>query len=259
MGSGGGGGFATILIPARLASERLPRKPLLAETGHPLIWHVVEAARRAACAREVVVATDSGEIVEAVEGRGGRTVMTSADHPNGTSRLAEAAAILGLGDEEVVVNVQGDEPEIEGEVIDACARALASTGAAMATVASPFSPDEDPNDPSIVKVVVRADGMALYFSRSLIPHDRGTGDTGDETVCVPLKHIGLYAYSAGFLRRYVGLEPTPLERTERLEQLRVLEHGLSIGVARCTVGSAGIDTEAQYAAFVARSCASEST
>lgn len=247
------GASATVLIPARLASERLPRKPLLDETGEPLVWHVVEAARRAACAREVIVATDAPEIIEAVESRGGRAVLTSAAHSNGTSRLAEAAQILGLADNSVVVNVQGDEPEIEAEVIDACAAALESTGAAMATVASPFADEEDPGDPSVVKVVRRADGTALYFSRALVPHARD----GDAAARV-LKHIGIYAYSAQFLREYARLEPTPLERTERLEQLRVLEHGLSISVAECTVHSTGIDTQDQYAAFVARSCASKS-
>jgi len=241
---------AIAIIPARLGSTRFPGKVLASGTGWPLIRHVAEGAWRASCIDRVVVATDDDRVRAAVEGFGGECVMTSTDHPNGTSRLAEACDLLGLTDAQVVVNVQGDEPEIEPSVIDAAVAALSSGSAPVATVAAPFGPGEDPSNPNIVKVVRRTSGEALYFSRSLIPFDRdGTN------AARPHRHIGLYAYRRVFLRAYAGLAPTPLEESERLEQLRVLEHGYEIAVAVVNdagAGRAGIDTREQYEAFVRR-------
>jgi len=235
------------IIPARMASTRLPGKMLLDRTGNPLVEHVYEAVKRAGSLSRVVVATDDRRIEEAVKGFGGDAVMTSIEHPNGTSRLAEAAARLRLGDDAVVVNVQGDEPEIEPAVIDAAVEVMLSGGCEVATVASPFMPGEDPANPNIVKVVTGADRHALYFSRSLIPHPRAGG-----TAVAPLKHVGLYVYQRAFLSQYVHLPPTPLEQCEMLEQLRVLEHGYRIGVAVRACATQGIDTPEQYEAFVAR-------
>jgi 3-deoxy-manno-octulosonate cytidylyltransferase (CMP-KDO synthetase) len=235
------------IIPARLGSTRFPGKVLASETGRPLIQHVVEAASRSERIESVVVAADDERIREAVEGFGGRCVLTSSSHENGTSRLGEAAALLGLTPDAVVVNVQGDEPEIESAVIDGAIEALESGDAPVATMGVPVSRSEAA-DPNVVKVVVRRDGRALYFSRALIPHAR---DGGDVSV---LRHVGIYVYRRSFLDVFAGLEPTPLERAERLEQLRILEHGYDISVA---IGDAsmvhpGIDTPEQYAAFVRR-------
>jgi len=236
-----------------MASSRFPGKVLADATGRPLIRHVYEAAMRARCVGAggmVVVATDDERVRAAVVGFGGRAVMTSEDHPNGTSRLAEAASKLGLGPDSVVVNVQGDEPELEPELIDAAVGALGQSAcAAMATVAVPFGPGEDPADPNLVKVVLRADGTAMYFSRALVPFSRD----GEGGVVGPLKHVGLYVYRRPFLETYLSLEPTLLERTEQLEQLRVLYHGHAIAVAvGRSRGFGGIDTPEQYDAFVAR-------
>lgn len=239
---------AVAVIPARLASTRFPRKVLASETGKPLIRHVCERAALARRVSRVVVATDADEVAAAVRAFGGEAVMTREDHPNGTSRLAEAAAILGLAPDALVVNVQGDEPEIEPAVIDAAVDAIERTGAEVSTIGSPFAPGEDAANPNLVKVVRRADGLALYFSRALIPHRRDAGGFAEP----PLRHVGLYVYRAAFLAAYAGLSPTPLERTEMLEQLRVLEHGYRVAVAVCEARGAGIDTPEQYAAFVAR-------
>jgi 3-deoxy-manno-octulosonate cytidylyltransferase (CMP-KDO synthetase) len=239
----------TIIIPARLGSTRFPGKVLAAATGRPLIQHVVEAASRARGASRVVVATDDDSVRRAVAAFGGHAVMTRADHANGTSRLAEAAAALALPPDEVVVNVQGDEPEIEPGVIEAAAGALGAGAAPVATVACPLAPGEDAANPNIVKVVRRLDGTALYFSRAVIPfpRDPGAGALG------PLKHVGLYAYRRSFLDLYTRLAPTDLERTEQLEQLRILAHGHAIAVALVdSPGHPGIDTPEQYEAFVRR-------
>jgi 3-deoxy-manno-octulosonate cytidylyltransferase (CMP-KDO synthetase) len=237
---------AIAMIPARLGSTRFPRKVLAAATGRPLIQHVWERARVAARVARVIVATDAPEVVDAVRAFGGESVLTS-EHPNGTSRLAEAAGLLGLPDDAMIVNVQGDEPEIEPGVIDAAVDAAARLDVGVGTVASPFGPGEDPRDPNVVKVVLAADGSALYFSRALIPFPREGGEPA-----APLRHVGIYAYRAGMLRRYLALEPSPAERSELLEQLRLLHHGVRIGVAVRDVHASGIDTPAQYDAFVAR-------
>jgi 3-deoxy-manno-octulosonate cytidylyltransferase (CMP-KDO synthetase) len=236
------------IIPARLGSTRFPAKVLARATGKPLIEHVVENARRARTLERVVVATDDDRVADAVRGFGGEVIMTRVDHPNGTSRLNEAARKLGLASDDVVVNVQGDEPEMEPGVIDAATATLLESPAPVATVATPFAHGEDAANPNIVKVVLGVDGRALYFSRALIPHVR----VGAESPAAPLRHVGLYVYRAGFLATYATLAPTPLERSEMLEQLRVLEHGFEI---RCVVRECrgqGIDTPEQYDAFVAR-------
>ncbi|MFO0832757.1 MAG: 3-deoxy-manno-octulosonate cytidylyltransferase [Phycisphaerales bacterium] len=234
------------IIPARLASTRFPGKVLASATGKPLIQHVWENARRAASLSRVVIATDHPRVRDACAGFGAEVVMTREDHPNGSSRLAEAAAALGLAPTDIVVNVQGDEPETEPGVVDAAVAVLQRSGAEVATVASPFASGEDPENPNIVKVVLRADGCALYFSRSLIPYPRVAG------AATVLRHVGLYVYRAEFLRLYPTLVPTPLERAESLEQLRVLEHGFRIAVATAECHGAGIDTPEQYEAFVRR-------
>lgn len=242
---------ALAIIPARFGSTRFPGKPLVDRTGKPLIQHVVERVRLAKTISRIVVATDDRRIAEAVEAFGGEAVMTG-EHPNGTSRIAEAVDTLEKNNREsfpeIIANVQGDEPEIEPAVIDALVEGLvASGGAPMATLAADFAADEDPTDPNIVKVVVNQLGRAMYFSRSIIPFNR------DGLLnLTPLKHPGLYAYQRSFLPEYVALPPTPAEETEKLEQLRALEHGYPIAIVKADVRHHGIDTPEQYDAFVAR-------
>lgn len=236
----------TVLIPARYASTRLPGKPLLAETGKPLICHVVEGAAGARRAERVVVATDDSRIAKAVEDFGGQAVLTSTDCATGTDRLAEAAVTLGLPDDEIVVNVQGDEPDISGACIDTLVALLEQSDAAMATLATPISAEEA-KDPNWVKVVLDADGRAMYFSRAKIPHDRDAA--GGVRY---LLHLGIYAYGAGFLKQFAAMAPTPAEQAEKLEQLRALENGYDIAVAIVDYDSSGIDTPEDYAAFVAK-------
>lgn len=260
MGSGaeqqgtGGTARATVIIPARLGSSRFPGKVLASETGKPLVQHVAEAARLARCAARVVVATDSPRVRDALAAWGTEVVLTSPDHPNGTSRLAEAARVLGLAPEAIVVNAQGDEPEMPGPVIDAAVGALVECGAggagvAIGTAAAPLDDPGEAANPNVVKVVRDLRGRALYFSRAAIPHDRdGTRDPA----AAPLRHVGVYAYRRAFLEAYTALPATPLERSEQLEQLRALEHGHGIAVALVPAAHAGIDTPEQYAAFVAR-------
>jgi len=245
------------IIPARLASSRFPEKVLASETGRPLIAHVLEQACRASTLGAVYVAADDRRIVEAVERAGGRAILTRVDHPNGTSRLAEALGAVTAGlpaDErpEIVVNIQGDEPEIEPETIDAAVELLArSPWAEVATIATPFAAGESPLDPNLVKVVLGEGGRALYFSRAPIPLHRDAA-SGAPPRATPLRHVGLYAYRAAFLPAFAAWPPSPLEETESLEQLRVLERGHGIAVSVRTVTSQGIDTAEQYAAFVRR-------
>lgn len=253
--------MALAIIPARMASTRLPGKPLLSETGKPLIQHVMENAQRACSIAEVVVATEDQAIADAVRAFGGRCVLTG-QHPNGTSRLAEALQIVG-GEHDLIVNVQGDEPEIDPAVIDALVAGIAADAAApMATLCSRFADGEDPTNPNIVKLVRDVHGRAMYFSRSLVPFDRdGEGGAGAGAVenqaakpqAAYWKHPGLYAYRRSFLLDvYPSLTPTPLEELEKLEQLRVLEHGHAIAVIEANAPEPGIDTPEQYAAFVER-------
>jgi 3-deoxy-manno-octulosonate cytidylyltransferase (CMP-KDO synthetase) len=244
------------IIPARLGSTRFPRKALAAETGTPLVVHVCERAALAGSIGRVVVATDAEEIAETVRGHGFEAVLTGA-HENGTSRVAEAAQTLGLAAATVIVNVQGDEPEIDPGIIEAAAGTLAARFADDArprcgTVAAPFAPGEDPANANIVKAIAGvADAKtgvapALYFTRAAAPYPR------DGAEPVYLKHIGIYAYTLSDLLGYLALPASPLERTEKLEQLRWLEHGLPMAVAIRAAAHHGIDTPEQYAAFVAR-------
>ncbi len=242
---------ATAIIPARFASTRFPGKPLADATGTPLIAHVCEAASRASRVVRVVVATDDDRIADAARAAGAEAVLTHPDHPNGTSRLAEAADLLGLADDAIVVNVQGDEPEIDPGVIDAAIEAMTTSGVEVSTIASPITDESEAQDHNVVKVVVDRAGRALYFSRARIPHQRdGGADAGHAGR--GLRHVGLYCYTARFLRLYANLPETPLERAERLEQLRVLEHGHAIAVAIRPTTHTGIDTPEQYDAFVRR-------
>ncbi len=244
------------IIPARFASTRFPGKPLASLTGQPLIQHVVEQVTRARRIDRIIVATDDLRIFQAVHAFGGQAVMTRPDHPNGTARIAQVIGAMPVHERPaMVVNVQGDEPEIEPRVIDELIAGLeADPQAPMATLASPFAEGEDPSNPNIVKVILDTRGRAIYFSRALIPFDRDRrGPAGGVTY---LKHPGLYAYRTDFLLDYAKLPPTPLEQIEQLEQLRAIEHGHRIAVIQTQVAHHGIDTPEQYQAFVARFLAS---
>lgn len=223
------------VIPARYSSTRLPGKPLAMIAGKPMIQHVYERAREAKLPAGVLVATDNEQVFTAVKDFGGEAVMTSPHHPTGTDRLAEVAA--RLDDVDVIVNVQGDEPLIEPTIIDQLAgEFLTIADLKMATLAAPLLETEY-DMPSAVKVVTDLEGYALYFSRSLIPHPRNQVD-GQSFY----KHIGIYAYRRDFLLKYAALPPTPLEKTESLEQLRALEHGHRIKVLKTEFASVGVDT-----------------
>lgn len=235
-----------IVIPARYASSRLPGKPLLDIAGKPMILRVLERAAQAG-ADEVWVATDHAGIAAVVEAAGGKVVLTSADHPSGTDRLAEVATQLGWSDDTVVVNVQGDEPLIPPALIADAAQALAGDPtAAIATACHPLESAEEFFNPNVVKLVMGADGRALYFSRAPIPwaRDAFAADRGALPVGLPAyRHIGLYAYRAGFLKRYSSLAPSPLEQWEALEQLRAMAHGYPIRVMVLDhAPPAGVDT-----------------
>ena len=239
------------VIPARFASTRLPGKPLLSDTGRPLIQHVVEGARRATRLDRVIVATDDTRIAEAVVGFGGECVMTRSDHPTGTDRVAEVAA--GLPGARIVVNLQGDEPEISGHALDLVVELLErDPDSPMATLATPIVSEEVYRDPSCVKVVCSAAGRALYFSRSPIPHHRDGLASLPSLRPLAYLHLGLYAYRRDFLLELAALPPSPLESAERLEQLRVLEAGRPIAVGIVDEPSVGIDTPEDYRRFVAR-------
>jgi 3-deoxy-manno-octulosonate cytidylyltransferase (CMP-KDO synthetase) len=244
------------LIPARMASTRLPDKPLADIDGEPMVLHVARQAH-ASGARLVAVATDSPRVQQAVSAAGVRALMTRADHPTGTDRLAEAADLLGLADDEIVVNVQGDEPQIPPELVaDVAALLRSSPDCSIATAAHPVATAEDWMSPNVVKVVLDAAGRALYFSRAPIPFARDAlagfprllpdaMPAGLAAHRAVQRHIGLYAYRVSFLRAYRALAPSPLETIEALEQLRALWHGHRIAVL-CTDDAppAGVDTPA---------------
>ena len=234
-----------VVIPARYASSRLPGKPLADIGGQPMVLRVVERALLAG-AESVVIATDDARVQQAVEAAGYQAVMTSPDHQSGTERLVEVAETLGWADDTLVVNVQGDEPLIDPALIREAARQLVlHVDAVMATLAHPIHDHADFTNPNVVKVVVDEAGYALYFSRAPIPWPR---DAFAMQQTMPhelgaLRHIGLYAYRAGFLRTYASLAASPLERHEMLEQLRVLWHGyrISLGVTP-SAPAPGVDT-----------------
>ncbi len=239
------------IIPARFASTRLPGKPLISDTGKPLIQHVVEAARRSSKLDRIIVATDDRRIAEAVARFGGEVAMTRGDHPTGTDRVAEVVARIPEAD--LIVNLQGDEPEISGEALDLVVTLLqADPEAPMATLATPIRDEAVYRDPSCVKVVRSARGRALYFSRSPIPHHRdGPPDLGADPP-LALLHLGLYAYRRAFLLQLAAMPPSPLEEAEKLEQLRVLEAGHPIALGIVQERSIGIDTPEDYRRFVER-------
>lgn len=235
-----------VVIPARFASTRLPGKPLLDIAGKPMVTRVLERAQ-AAGATSVCVATDHQPVFDAVQAAGGDVLMTRADHPSGTDRLAEVAKQCQWADDEIIVNVQGDEPLIPPELIRAVATTLAqSPQAAVATAAHPLSCVDEFLNPNVVKVVCDAAGHALYFSRAPIPWPRDAFAGQRDTLPAGLpvaRHVGIYAYRAGFLRRYASLSPSPLENWEALEQLRVLWHGEKIAVLSVdSAPPAGVDT-----------------
>lgn len=242
---------AIAVIPARYASTRLPGKPLLRDTGKYLIQHVCERIAQARSIQGMIVATDDGRIAEAVRSFGGQVVMTRADHVSGTDRVAEVAERL---DADLVVNVQGDEPEMEPAAIDRLVGLLQEQPQVrMATLACPFASSEDPSNPNKVKVVVDRQGRALYFSRALVPYPRDTqGRPTDAVGPGWYLHLGIYAYRRDFLLHLAKMPPTPLEQCERLEQLRVLENGFKIAVGIVPQAAVGIDTPEDYAAFVQR-------
>ena len=236
-----------VVVPARFASTRLPGKPLLDLGGKPMVVRVAEQAK-ASGAAEVWVATDHAEVRAAVEAHGIPALMTRADHATGTDRLAEVVALCGWGGDTIVVNVQGDEPLIDPQIIAQTARQLSVSGADIATVAHPIHDAADFFNPNVVKVVCRADGDAAYFSRAPIPYarDHFAHELGGETLPVglpALRHVGLYAYRASFLAAYAGLTPAPCEQFEALEQLRALWHGYRISVTCIDAPlPAGVDT-----------------
>jgi 3-deoxy-manno-octulosonate cytidylyltransferase (CMP-KDO synthetase) len=245
-----------VVIPARYASSRLPGKPLADIGGRPMVLRVLERALLAG-AESVIVATDDARVQQAVEAAGYQAIMTSPDHQSGTERLVEVAEALGWDDDTLVVNVQGDEPLIDPELIREAARQLVlHSDAVMATLAHPIHDHADFINPNVVKVVTDEAGYALYFSRAPIPWPRdafavqsaNANRVGALQQPMPhelgaLRHIGLYAYRAGFLRTYASLAASPLERFEMLEQLRVLWHGhrISLGITP-TAPAPGVDT-----------------
>lgn len=235
----------TVLIPARLASTRLPDKPLADIAGVPMVVRVAQRAGESA-ANRVVVAADSARIADACRRHGVECVLTRADHPSGSDRLAEACEQLALADDDVVVNVQGDEPLIDPALIDAVAQLLRERReASMSTAAHAIHVLEEFTNPNVVKVVLQADGLAMYFSRAPIPWWRDGFTQGIAALppLAPLRHIGIYGYRAGFLRAFPGLPQAPVEACEALEQMRALWHGhrIAVHVTEAAPGP-GVDT-----------------
>ena len=222
-----------VIIPARYASTRFPGKPLADIAGKPMVVRVCERAA-ASGARAVHVATDDERIAAAVRMHGHSALMTRPDHPSGTDRLAEASALLGLEDDDIVVNTQGDEPLVSPQLISRVAQSLGE--ASVSTACHPISDEASLANPNVVKVVLDASGFALYFSRALIPYPRNPGGRW-------YRHAGIYGYRVGFLKRYAALARSPLEEVESLEQLRALWHGYRIAVAVSETDIApGVDT-----------------
>jgi len=240
------------VIPARYGSKRFPGKPLVRETGKFLVQHVYEQVALARLVDRVIVATDDRRIAEAVQSFGGESAMTRADHPSGTDRVAEVAAHEPA---DLIVNVQGDEPEMSPAHIDRLIERMNhDADATIGTLCCPFAAGNDPRDANKVKVVCDARDRALYFSRALIPHVRApTGAKPLDDANRPWRlHLGIYAYRPQTLLALSQLPPTPLEQIEKLEQLRFLEHGYAITVAEVDRAAQGIDTPEDYAAFVQR-------
>lgn len=242
-----------VVIPARYASTRFPGKPLADIAGKPMVVHVADRAAESG-ARDIVIATDHDDIAQAVERYGYRAFMTRADHPTGTDRIAEVAARCRYRPEDIVVNVQGDEPLIEPELIRTVALNLKRHRAAsIATACHPVLAARDFLNANVVKVVLDRHGYALYFSRAPIPYPRDAFAAGKAITRLPAglpvyRHVGIYAYRGAFLRRFMKLDPVPLEQFEALEQLRALAHGFRISVALIDRPSApGVDTPGDLA------------
>ncbi len=231
-----------VVIPARYASVRLPGKPLRDINGKLMIQHVYERGMESS-ASDVVVATDDQRIADAVEAFNGTVCMPSDEHRSGSERIAEVSELMNWGDEQIVVNLQGDEPAMPAALIDQCAALLDDHSADIATLASPIGSQQDFDNPNVVKVITNGDDNAIYFSRAAIPYDR-SGDEGDAAMSAAMQHHGIYAYRCGVLRRFVSAEPSKLELIEHLEQLRALSLGMTIrvGVPPERPGS-GVDTE----------------
>lgn len=235
-----------VVIPARFASTRLPGKPLLDIAGKPMVQHVYERALESD-AEEVVIATDDERIRQVAEGFGARVVMTHEKHPSGTDRLQEVVQVLGWPDDEIVVNVQGDEPLIPPAVINQVARNLHQhSGAGIATLAEPVADAQQFFNPNVVKLVRDEDGYALYFSRAPIPWPRDAFAVSRDVLPSDspfFRHLGIYAYRVRFLHAFVRWSPAPLEQLESLEQLRALHHGVRIHVDVCECElPQGVDT-----------------
>jgi len=231
-----------VVIPARYASVRLPGKPLRDINGKPMIQHVYERGKESA-ASKVVIATDDQRIADAAEGFGATVCMTGDQHRSGSERIAEVCDIMNWDDDRVVVNLQGDEPTMPATLIDQCAALLDDRSADIATLASPIASQQDFENPNVVKVITDNDGNAIYFSRAAIPYDRSGGES-DAAMSAAMHHHGIYAYRCGVLRRLVTTEPSKIEQSEQLEQLRALSLGMTIrvGVPAERPG-AGVDTE----------------
>ncbi|MEO6222351.1 MAG: 3-deoxy-manno-octulosonate cytidylyltransferase [Vicinamibacterales bacterium] len=233
-------GRVVAIIPARYHATRLPGKPLAMIAGHPMIEHVYRRASAARLVSAVLVATDDPRIADAVDAFGGTAVMTSADHPSGTDRLAEVAAHLHC---DVVVNVQGDEPLLDPASVDAAiAACLDDSSIAISTLRTPLA-DADRDNPNVVKVVINLKGDALYFTRSLVPYLRA-----GQAPVRSWRHLGLYVYQRATLLALARLQPTPLEQAEGLEQLRALEHGVSIRTVATATTAPSVDTPDDLAA-----------
>jgi 3-deoxy-manno-octulosonate cytidylyltransferase (CMP-KDO synthetase) len=233
-----------VYIPARYASQRLPGKALLDIAGKPLLQHVWERAVGSA-AETVVIATDDERIAAAARGFGAEAVMTSPALASGSDRIAVAAELRGEAADTVIVNLQGDEPEVSGAVIDQVAGLLDDPARQMATLYEPITRLEELLDPNVVKVVTDGAGRALYFSRAPLPWDRLAAEDRTNSLALAKRHLGIYAYRGGCLQQFTRLPPAPLERVEALEQLRALENGIAIYTAEaCSPCGIGIDTEA---------------
>jgi 3-deoxy-manno-octulosonate cytidylyltransferase (CMP-KDO synthetase) len=237
---------AVVIIPARYGSSRFPAKVLASVTGRPLVQHVVDRVSKCRLVRETIVATDDQRVVHALQAFGTKTVMTSADHPSGTDRIAEVAARLS---DQVVINVQGDEPEIDPAAVDGLIELMREKASGMATVVTPFSTGRNVADPNIVKAVLSHHGRAIYFSRSPVPFHR---DPEPDDPLPYYHHLGIYGYRRELLLEYASWPATRLEMTEKLEQLRAIEHGVRIDVLVVQNAAPGIDTEEQYHEFVRR-------
>jgi 3-deoxy-manno-octulosonate cytidylyltransferase (CMP-KDO synthetase) len=249
---------AIVIIPSRYQSTRFPGKPLALISNKPMIQYVYERAKRAASVTEVIVATDNRLIFEAVRGFGGNAVMTSEDHQSGTDRIAEAACILAKKGHEadIIVNVQGDEPMIHPDMIDDVVGILDDDKADIGTLVRKIERCEEIFDPNVVKAVFNDRGYALYFSRSAVPYHRdlfgscamerkgpSAIDPGSAGFLM-FRHVGIYSFRTGILKKFTGLPPSRLEETEKLEQLRALENGMSIKVKETMYETIGVDTPA---------------